>query len=557
MHLPRASGILLHPSSLPGPHGSGDLGDAAYRFVDWLVQAGVALWQLLPLGLAGAGNSPYASPSAFAGNPLLIDLHELQRHGWLDADALAPAPAAPPERIDFATMVPYRERRLAQAAARFFAAGAADPLRPQFDAFCAREAAWLDDFALFVALSEAQTWLDWTQWAPALVAREPRALQAAAAQHASRVAYWRFGQWCFQRQWLALRTYANARGVRIVGDAPIYVAAHSADAWARQPLFELDPQGRPIEVAGVPPDYFSATGQRWGNPLYRWSAHAADGYAWWVQRCARLFELVDAARIDHFRGFVAGWAIPAHEPTAVHGRWRDGPGAALFDALRAALGELPIVAEDLGLITPEVEALRRRLGFPSMRVLQFAFGGAADNRFLPHHHRADSVVYPGTHDNDTCAGWWAGASAHERAFAAAYLDVDPGADGPAVAAALTRAAFASVADTAIVALQDLLGLDSSARMNFPGQADGWWAWRLAPDALTPALAERVAGLGRLYDRAPPGKLAWPRAGTAAPAQWKGAPQGAFQLARGAGFSARPRSGRACRPCRCTESARRS
>ncbi|HRY89670.1 MAG TPA: 4-alpha-glucanotransferase [Rubrivivax sp.] len=506
MRLPRASGILLHPSSLPGPHGSGDLGAGAYGFVDWLVQAGVALWQVLPLGVAGAGNSPYASPSAFAGNPMLVDLHELQACGWLDADDLLPDAGLRDAMVDFAAVAPFREQRLQRAAQRFFERGAGDPRWADYQAFCVRHAGWLDDFALFMALSEAHGWIDWADWEPALVTREPQALAQARERHAARCDFWRFGQWCFHRQWLALRGYANARGVRIVGDAPIFVGRHSADVWAHQALFELDAGARSTVVAGVPPDYFSATGQRWGNPLYRWSAHAADGYAWWIQRLAATFELVDVVRIDHFRGFAGYWEIPAAEPTAVNGRWREGPGEALFAAVQAALGRLPVIAEDLGLITPDVEVLRRRFAFPGMRVLQFAFGGGADNRFLPHYHELDSVVYPGTHDNDTCVGWWATATPHEREFAAAYL----GVNGHDIAATMVRTAFASVADTAVVAMQDLLGLDSRARMNFPGQGSGWWTWRLPPGALTAELARLMSTLGRLYDRTPPGRLAWPR-----------------------------------------------
>ncbi len=458
MRLPRASGILLHPTSLPGPHGCGDLGAEAYRFVDWLVQAGQALWQMLPLGVIGAGNSPYASPSAFAGNPLLIDLHELHARGWLAEAELAADAALPDDRVDFAATVSFRMRRLQAAASAFFAAADGEA-RAEYDAFVAAHAGWLEDFALFMALSEAHDGAEWTAWPGALVHRDPQALRRAQAEHAERVAFWRFGQWCFYRQWAALRRYANGRGVRLVGDAPIFVGAHSADVWANQQLFELDADGRPTVVAGVPPDYFSATGQRWGNPLYRWDAHAADGFGWWLRRLRGIFELVDLVRIDHFRGFAGYWEIPAAEPTAIHGRWRPGPGEALFEAVWAGLGRVPIVAEDLG----------------------------------------DSVVYPGTHDNDTCVGWWAGAAPHEREFAAAYLRCD----GDDIAAAMVRAALGSVADTAIVALQDVLALDGRARMNFPGQGEGWWEWRLGPAQLEPACAPRLAALGRLFDRAPP------------------------------------------------------
>ena len=497
MRFPRASGVLLHPTSLPGPHGSGDFGAEAYHFVDWLAGAGQTLWQILPLGGIGPGNSPYMSTSAFAGNLLLVDLHDLHAQGWLDAADLAPVPGLSGERVDFAHVVPYRMDRLARAAARFSAQGSAEQ-RAAFAAFCTAQASWLDDYALFMALCEDNGWADWCDWAPALVRREPAALAAAAAQHAGRVAFWRFGQWCFFRQWAALRAHAHAKGVRIVGDAPIFIAHQSAEVWANQHLFELGADGRPTVVAGVPPDFFSATGQRWGNPLYRWSAHAADGYAWWVERVRRIFELVDVVRIDHFRGFAGYWEIPASEPTAMNGRWVPGPGAALFEAIAQALGPLPIIAEDLGIITPDVEALRKAFAFPGMRILQFAFNGDASDKFLPHHHEPDTVVYTGTHDNDTVAGWWATASEHERHFARGYLATD-GHDMPWT---MIRAACASVADTAVHPLQDVLCLPGSSRMNFPGKGEGYWEWRFQWSQVQPWHAQRLAELCRLYDRLP-------------------------------------------------------
>lgn len=496
MRLPRASGVLLHPTSLPGPHGSGDLGPAAHHFVDWLQGAGQSLWQMLPLGGIGPGNSPYMSSSAFAGNVLLIDLAELAQRGWLPEAALASPPPGDPLRIDFAALVPWRMERLAEAA-RGFEARATPGEREDLARFCARHADWLSDHALFMALCEAQGWADWTTWEPGLARRTPTALAEAARRHASRMAFWRFCQWCFYRQWAALRAHAHAHGVRLIGDAPIFIAHQSAEVWARQELFELDASGRPTVVAGVPPDYFSATGQRWGNPLYRWDAHAAEGYAWWVQRIRRSFEMVDLLRIDHFRAFAAHWEIPVDEPTAVHGRWVPGPGAALFEAVRAALGPLPIIAEDLGVITPDVDALRHALGFPGMRILQFAFAGDAQDRYLPHNHSPDSVVYTGTHDNDTSLGWWAGASEHERHHARAYLATD----GHDIAWALMRAAAASVADTVVHPLQDILGLPSDCRMNLPGASEGWWRWRFDWVQVHPWHGQRLAELTRLYGRA--------------------------------------------------------
>ncbi len=498
MRLDRAAGVLLHPTSLPGPHGSGDCGPAAYHFVDWLVSAGQSLWQILPLNPIGAGNSPYASDSAFAGNPLLIDLQDLQQQGWLLADELAPVHGLSAEHVDYALMRPYRMQRLALAERRFAALPAQDDRRRQFTAYCAAHADWLDDYGLFMALSEAHDFHSWTTWPDALVRREPQALAAAAQTHAERIAFWKFCQWSFFRQWLKLKAYANGRGVQIVGDVPIFIGHHSAEVWAHQSLFELGPDGMPTVVAGVPPDFFSATGQRWGNPLYRWEVHARDGFAWWVQRMRRVFELVDIVRIDHFRGFAGYWEIPASEPTAVHGLWRPGPSAALFEAIAEALGPMPIIAEDLGVITPDVEALRRRFDFPGMRILQFAFGDDASNSFLPHHHERDTVVYPGTHDNDTSIGWWAAAGEHEREFARAYL----GSDGHDMAWALIRASCASVADTAIVAMQDVLSLPTAARMNYPGQSEGWWQWRMHWSQVQDWHAQRLAALCRLYGRLP-------------------------------------------------------
>ncbi len=495
MTLHRASGILLHPTSLPGPHGSGDLGPAAYHFVDWLVSAGQSLWQILPLGDIGPGNSPYMSSSAFAGNVLLIDLQALQQAGWLDDSDLVPAPGFADGRLHFDVVVPWRMERLRRAAGRF-AAGASRVERSAFDDFCSQHASWLDDYALFMALADAHAWSLWCDWSPALARRDADALAQARTRHADAIAFWQFCQWCFFRQWGRLKAHASSQGIRIVGDAPIFVAYQSADVWARQELFELDEDGRPQVVAGVPPDYFSATGQRWGNPLYRWDAHRAEGYAWWTERVRRTFELVDIVRIDHFRGFAAYWEIPASEPTAVIGRWMPGPGAALFDAIQAALGELPIIAEDLGLITPEVDALRRRFRLPGMRVLQFAFGGGNDNTYLPHNYDHNTVVYGGTHDNDTSIGWWAQASEAERAHVRDYLPTD----GHDIAWDLIRTACASVADTAIHLLQDVLRLDGASRMNLPGQGDGYWAWRFTWDQVLPEQARRLKQLCVLYRR---------------------------------------------------------
>ena len=495
MSLSRTSGVLLHPTSLPGPHGSGDLGIAAFHFVDWLVTAGQKLWQILPLGGIGPGNSPYMSSSAFAGNVLLIDLSELQQQGWLTSDDLVPDAVFSDQRVRFAAVVPWRTERLQRAAASF-AKAASPEQRQDFQEFCVLHAGWLHDYALFMTLADSNGWALWCDWDPLLASRDKAALVAAASQYAGGVAFWQFCQWCFFRQWKKLRAYANERGIQIVGDAPIFVAYQSADVWARQELFELDNQGRPQVVAGVPPDYFSATGQRWGNPLYRWDAHMAEGYAWWTERVRRIFELVDIVRIDHFRGFAGYWEIPASEPTAVVGRWMPGPGAPLFTAIEAALGKLPIIAEDLGVITREVDDLRRQFNLPGMRVLHFAFGGGNDNNYLPHNYEPNTVVYGGTHDNDTSIGWWQQSSEAERAHVCDYLAID----GHEIHWDLIRAACASVADTAIHPLQDVLGLSGEHRMNLPGSAEGNWEWRFAWEQVTPEHAERLKHLSELFRR---------------------------------------------------------
>ena len=495
MRFPRSSGILLHPTSLPGPHGSGDFGPNAHRFIDWLADAGQTLWQILPLGGIGPGNSPYMSSSAFAGNVLMIDLGELHERGWLDAADVHSSPALKGERVDFSAVVPYRMDRLARAAACFSnSTDGAD--HEDYRAFCDTHASWLEDYALFMALADHFEWRDWSDWSAGLARREPAALREARLQHAQRIAFWKFCQWRFFRQWEALKAHAASRGVRIVGDAPIFIAYQSAEVWARPELFELDAAGKPTVVAGVPPDTFSRTGQRWGNPLYRWPAHAAQGYAWWIERVRRTLELVDIVRIDHFRGFAGYWEIPVAEPTAENGNWLPGPGAALFDAISGALGEIPIIAEDLGVITPDVDALRRQFELPGMRILQFAFDGGSGNHFLPHNHESDTVVYTGTHDNDTTLGWWEKATAWEREHASTYLRTD----GREIHWDLIRAANASVADMAIHPMQDVLGLGGEHRMNFPGKSEGYWEWRFSWNQVTPEQSRRLLDMCRMFRR---------------------------------------------------------
>lgn len=484
----RSSGVLLHPSSLPGPFGVGDFGPAARQFVDWLVSAGQRLWQWLPINPIGPGNSPYQSVSAFAGSPLLVALEPLIEAGWLERPSL-PAGGFDARRVDYAKVVPWRLAQLRMAAQGFFAKGSAAD-HAAFDAWCAANASWLDDYALFMALEAAHGGAAWWHWRPELRDRVPAALAAARAEHAAEIRFWSFVQWCFDGQASALKAYANARGVALMGDLPIFVAHHSADVWARPDLYELDEYFQPTVVAGCPPDAMAPTGQRWGNPLYRWERMAEENYAWWTARVKRALHQADVFRIDHFRGFAGYYEIPATCPTAEEGRWVPGPGRALFDAIGAELGPLPIVAEDLGLITPDVIALRDGLGFPGMKILQFGFGSDASNEFLPHNWPRRCVAYTGTHDNDTVRGWWDKASDRERHYAGCYLAAGP----QDIHWAMIRACCNSVANIAICQLQDVLGLDGSHRMNTPGTMGPHnWSWRFSWDMLGTEPA-RVLGL---------------------------------------------------------------
>ena len=467
----RTAGVLLHITSLPGPHGIGDLGPEAYHFVEWLVSAGQSVWQILPTTPIGPGDSPYQSESAFAGSPLMVALEPLVAKGWLAPPEL-PKGGFTAGRVDYEHVVPWRLAQLRAASEGFFDSAAVED-SVAFSTWCTQQSHWLDDFVLFMALEGAHDNAHWWDWPQPLREREPAALAHARRELAVEIHFWQFVQWCFDTQWAALKAHANERGVFIMGDLPIFVAHHSADCWARPDLYDLDDDFMPAVVAGVPPDAFSDEGQRWGNPLYRWDRMAAEDYAWWVARVRRALSQADAFRIDHFRGFAAYWEVPATSPTATSGRWVPGPGKAVFDALAHALGPLPIVAEDLGVITPDVTALRDGCGFPGMRILQFAFGDDARNAYLPHHHTPASVVYTGTHDNDTSRGWWGTIAEHEREFAGSYL----AASARDVHWAMIRAALNSVANTAIVPMQDVLGLDGTHRMNQPGTPTGNWSWR--------------------------------------------------------------------------------
>ncbi len=491
----RRAGVLLHPTSLPGPFGIGDLGPDAHGFVDFLVAAGQSVWQLLPLGPAGCGHSPYSARSAFAGNPLLISPELLVAEGLLAAAEVEHPPVFPADRVDFAAVAVWKDGLFRAAFRTFLSQGR----RAEFDRFVLANAAWLPDFALFMALrsEHAGAWQDWP--AP-LARREAAALAAERTRLADEIAYHAFLQYQFARQWERLRAHAHASGVRLFGDIPIFVADDSADVWAHQRLFRLDAGGRPLVAAGVPPDYFSPTGQLWGNPVYRWDALAAEGYSWWIERFRRAFELVDLARVDHFRGFESSWQVPAGETTAERGDWVPGPGLDFLARVARALGPLPIVAEDLGVITPAVHALRKAAGFPGMKVLQFAFSGDPHDPFLPHNHEPDAVVYTGTHDNDTTRGWFASIGVEERERLWRYLGHRTG--DVEVVADLVRLAYGSVARLAVVPMQDVLGLGSEARMNVPAVADGNWAWRLRWENVAIERAAWFKDLATIYGRCP-------------------------------------------------------
>lgn len=468
----------------------------AFRFIDFLAAADQTLWQVLPLNPTGFGDSPYASPSAFAGNPLLIAPDLLLEQGLVEAADVDPLRDLPADRVDFGSLHALKGTLLQTAFAR-----GRDRVRDAVDAFRHQNAAWIDDYAIFSAIRDDRA-VPWTDWDEPLRTRQPDALNAERARLRDAVDYHLFTQWLFAEQWAALRRHAHERGVAIVGDIPIFVAHDSADVWAHQHLFKLDERGVPLVVAGVPPDYFSATGQLWGNPLYDWDALARDGYGWWVDRFRSLLAVVDLVRVDHFRGFEAAWEVPRSAATAVDGQWVTGPGRAVFDAVSAALGggQLPVIAEDLGLITDAVRELLTQTGFPGMKVLQFAFGDTSDNPYLPHNYaHANCVAYTGTHDNQTTRGWFeTDASNHERAHLRRYI----GRDVHEPAAELMRLALASIANTVIVPLQDVLDLGSEARMNIPGAAEGNWSWRAGSDALHADRAGCLADLTRLYGRAP-------------------------------------------------------
>jgi len=509
MIISRASGILLHPTSLPGRFGIGDLGAAAYEFVDFLEETGQSLWQALPLGPTGYGDSPYSCFSAFAGNPLLINLESLVAEGLLDQSEIDKAPEFPPSRVDYGRVIDCKYALLKKAHANFVEIGS-DEMKDEYLAFIGQAGWWLEDYATYRAIKDAHEGHEWTKWAPFLRDREDNAMHYFRENHAVEITAQKFYQYLFFKQWLSLARYANSRGVRIIGDAPIFVAHDSADVWANRRLFHLDDEGAPSLVAGVPPDYFSQTGQLWGNPIYRWDVMKENGYKWWIERLRQTLTMVDILRLDHFRGFEKYWAVPAGETTAVNGRWEEGPGEDFFNQVKKAFNgiDLPIIAEDLGYITPEVIALRDQFGFPGMQVLQFAFGTDPQaDAYKPYNYVKNSVVYTGTHDNDTTIGWFtsegAGLSTRshdevgsERDLALKYL----GTDGREINWDFIRLALSSVADTAIIPLQDALGLGSEARMNVPARESGNWNWRYTSDQLTPEIRRRLTEMTEVYGR---------------------------------------------------------
>ena len=508
MKFPRSSGILLHFTSLPARFGIGDFGPSAFEFADFLADGGQKLWQVLPLNPTGYGDSPYQCFSAFAGNPMLISPERLADQGLLQASDLANVPTFSEASIDYGAVIPYKMSILHRAAQAFFT-DASHSDRSAFERFCANGSSWLDDYALFMAVKDAHNGIIFTAWESAIRRRDPQAIRDWSKRLAPEIQAFKYWQFEFFRQWDRLKTYCQERSIRFMGDIPIYVAHDSADVWSHPDLFYLDANGSPTVVSGVPPDYFSSTGQLWGNPIYRWDVLGATGYNWWIDRFRASLALFDMVRLDHFRGFEAYWEVPGGEPTAMNGKWIKGPGAEFLTALQNAFGELPIVAENLGVITPPVEKLRNQFGLPGMSLLQFAFGNDPQGpSFRPHNYSRDLVAYTGGHDNDTTVGWWnssVGADStrtledveKEHAFARAYLNFH---DDSEINWIMIRAVIASVADTAIVPLQDVLGLGTEARMNLPGRVSGNWKWRYRPKALTKALSERLRSLTNLYDR---------------------------------------------------------
>lgn len=498
MRFERSSGILLHPTSLTGPYGIGDIGPQARDWIDFLYESGCSLWQILPLGPTGYGDSPYQCFSAFAGNPYLISPDALLEEELALPEDLAGSQSFPEGEINYGEVIPWKLRLLDTAFERFLSVKDLSMME-EYENFRQSQSFWLRDYALFMAIKQAQGGGSWAEWPLPLRTRQPEALKQARLDLRQAINRQEFFQFLFFRQWAGLKTYAAKRSVRIVGDAPIFVSHDSADVWSHPELFYLDEECNPTVVAGVPPDYFSETGQLWGNPLYCWDRHADSGYDWWIKRLQSLLQVVDVIRLDHFRGFAGYWEVPAGEPTAVNGRWVKGPGQDFFNKVLGTLGDLPIIAEDLGAITPDVVEMRDRFDLPGMKIIQFAFHGDPDEPFLPHNHIHNAVIYTGTHDNDTSQGWYERVEEREKDFARRYL----GQDGTDIAWDFIRAAWASVAVIAVAPLQDFLGLGNEARMNYPGNPRGNWTWRMSPGVLSDSLRMRIEEFNFLYARMNP------------------------------------------------------
>jgi 4-alpha-glucanotransferase len=495
MKFKRAAGILLHPTSLAGEGGIGDLGPSAQGWLDFLARSGCGMWQVLPLGPTGYGDSPYQCFSSIAGNPYLVSPQALLDEGLLHAEDLAVQPDFSPDHVDYGKVIPWKLALLERAYQRY-ENKTPNRIETAFKTFRRAQVSWLEDYALFMALKEAHEGASWTKWEPALRDHQPVALENARQFLKREIDRQAFYQFLFDRQWSALHARAAGSGIRIIGDVPIFIAHDSSDVWANPELFYLDDNRNPLVVAGVPPDYFAKTGQLWGNPLYRWKEHSRQGYAWWIERLRATLKRVDIIRMDHFRGFAGYWEVPGGAQTAEHGRWVPGPGVRFFHAVQNALGELPVIAEDLGVITPDVVALREKFDFPGMKILQFAFDGKPDNPFLPHNHTENCVVYTGTHDNDTARGWYERVEEAEKGFYRRYFD----RDGSHFAWDLIRAAWASVAIFALAPMQDFLDLSNEARLNYPGSLGGNWSWRMGAEALCESLEKRIREMNFIYSR---------------------------------------------------------
>jgi 4-alpha-glucanotransferase len=496
MHFQRSSGILLHPTSLPGNYGIGTLGKEAFAFIDFLITSRQKLWQLCPLGPTGYGDSPYQCFSAFAGNPLLIDFDVLL-HEKLISKADLPGDDYPDDHVDFGWVYTTKYPVLRKAFENF-KSGSFKVMHAKFDNFCEAKSQWLDDYALFMALKGRFDGHPWEEWDDDIRKREDDALHRYKSELAEEIAFQKFMQFLFFQQWLSVKAYANANGIKIIGDIPIFVSMDSADAWSNPENFQFDEDLKPTAVAGVPPDYFSETGQLWGNPLYDWEKMANDGFSWWVQNIKSKLELYDIIRIDHFRGFAAYWSVPADETTAINGSWVPTPGYELFNTVKEELGSLPIIAEDLGVITPDVEALRDHFEFPGMKILQFAFNADEyDNLYLTHNYSENSVVYTGSHDNNTLGGWVEEIRQEDLDFALEYVH---GKTGSQMHWDFIRAAFSSTAVMAVIPLQDVLGLPAEARMNTPGTASGNWQWRFSKSQMKDAVAAKLGRMTRIYGR---------------------------------------------------------